>query len=742
MPDQQSLNPFYRLSPFIQDYIYSHNWQTLRPVQAAACQVIFDTDANLLLSAGTASGKTEAAFFPILSDLYENPPSTIGVLYIAPLKALINDQFERIGALCTESGIPVNPWHGDVAQSKKERTVKNPSGVLQITPESLQALLMRRHNLLPRLFGDLRYIVIDEMHAFMRGDRGLQVISLIQQLERLAGVSPRRIGLSATVGDTEAACNWLSAGSRRPSIAPKLPPAPSVWRISMENFPINKPLNDHDTEPDGEEAPQGADPGYSYIFEHCTSHRNNAKSLIFLNSREEAEVACATLRQYSEAKKIPDRFLIHHGNLSAAIREDAEDRMKDESISCHTVTTATLELGIDIGKLERAFHVDSPATVSSFLQRMGRTGRRGLPPEMRFVFREEPPEDRAPLPQLLPWKLLQGIAIVTLYTEDRFVEPPRPIAYPFSLLYHQTMSILAYSGELLPSELARRVLTLSVFHGISQEDYKVFLQHLMAIGHIEATAERGLIVGVKAEKLVNNYKFFAVFQENEEFSVHCGSQELGTVVSPPPVGERLAIAGKVWDIKEIDIKKKQVFVTPVKGVVPAFFGLCPGDIHNRVLLKMKDILFGEKSYPFLRPGAVTRLAEGRHYAAMAKMSESRLISLGGDGWVLFPWLGTYAFMACERMIKIRLGKPAGITAVESSKPYYIQFKSPKSRDELVCMLREVAREPFDPMALIFPKEEPVFEKYDEFVPPEFVRRHFAYDVLDLESAREMLSHLE
>jgi len=742
MSEPKALNPFYRLSPFIQDYIYSHNWQTLRPVQAAACQVIFDSDAHLLLSAGTASGKTEAAFFPILSDLYERPSSTIGVLYIAPLKALINDQFERIGELCAESGIPVNPWHGDVAQSKKERTVKNPSGVLQITPESLQALLMRRHNLLPQLFGDLRYIVIDEMHAFMRGDRGLQVISLIQQLERLSGSSPRRIGLSATVGDTEAACGWLSAGSSRPAIAPKLPPAPSVWRISMENFLISKPSNDHEPEPDGEEAPQGADPGYSYIFEHCTSHRNNAKSLIFLNSREEAEVACATLRQYSEAKKIPDRFLIHHGNLSAAIREEAEDRMKDESISCHTVTTATLELGIDIGKLERAFHVDSPATVSSFLQRMGRTGRRGLPPEMRFVFREEPPEDRAPLPQLLPWKLLQGIAIVTLYTEDRFVEPPRPVSYPFSLLYHQTMCILAYSGELLPSELARRVLTLSIFRSISQEDYKFFLRHLIAIGHIEVTAENGLIVGVKAEKVVNNYKFYAVFQENEEFSVHCGSQELGTVVSPPPVGERLAIAGKVWDIKEIDIKKKQVFVTPVKGVVPAFFGLCPGDIHNRVLLKMRDILFGYKSYPFLRPGAVTRLEEGRHYAAMAKMPESQLISLGGDGWVFFPWLGTYGFMACERIIKIRLGKAAGITAVESSKPYYIQFKSPKKRDELVCMFREAAREPFEPLALIFPKEEPVFEKYDEFVPPEFVRRHFAYDVLDLKSARETLSQLE
>lgn len=737
----EELNPFYRLSPFIREYIYTHNWQTLRPVQAAACKIIFDTDKNLLLSAGTASGKTEAAFFPILSDIYENPPASVGVLYIAPLKALINDQFERLNELCLDSGIPVYHWHGDVAQSKKEKAVKHPGGVMQITPESLQALLLRRHNLLIPLFGDLRYIVIDEMHAFMRNDRGLQVLALIEQLERMTGTSPRRIGLSATVGDVEAASAWLSAGSARETVAPTLPAGGSVWRIAMENFPVNKTPETH-ASGDAEEAPQGADPGYAYIFEHCTARKGASKSLIFCNSREEAEVVCATLRQYSEAKKIPDRFLIHHGNLSSAIREDAEDRMKDETAPCHTVTTATLELGIDIGRLERAFQIDAPATVSSFLQRMGRTGRRGLPPEMRFVFREEPAEDRAPLPLLLPWKLLQGIAIVTLYTEDRFVEPPRRITYPFSLLYHQTMAILSYSGELLPSELARKVLSLSVFDGITQDIFREFLRHLIGIGHIETTAEGGLIVGIKAEKVVNNYKFYATFKENEEFSVHCGSEELGTVVAPPPVGERLAIAGKVWDIKDIDIRKKQVFVTPVKGVVPAFFGLCPGDIHTRVLEKMREILFGEKTYPFLRPGAVTRLEEARRIARLSKMEESRLVSLGGDAWCLFPWLGTYAFMACERIIKIRLGGKADIKYVESSKPYFIQFKSGHTRDELILMLREAAREEFDPETLIFPREEPAFEKYDEFVPQAFLKRHFAHDVLDLKGAREMLSELE
>ena len=740
MPSQE-LNPFLRLSPFIREYIYSHNWQTLRPVQAAACHVVFNTTSNLLLSAGTASGKTEAAFFPILSDIYDNPAHSIGILYIAPLKALINDQFGRIEELCDESGIAVHHWHGDVSQSKKEKVVKNPSGVLQITPESLQALMLRRHNLVMSLFGDLRYVVIDEMHAFMRNDRGRQVLALLEQLEQMTGVHPRRIGLSATVGDVEAACNWLSSGSPHETLAPQVSPQGSVWRIAMEHFPVTQPLTEHQAD-DGEEAPRGADPGFSYIFEHCTAKRGSAKSLIFCNSREEAEVVCASLRQYSDAKKIPDRFLIHHGNLSAAIREDAEDRMRDETVPCHTVTTATLELGIDIGKLERAFQIDAPATVSSFLQRMGRTGRRDLPPEMRFVFREEPPEDRAPLPHLIPWKLLQGIAIVTLFTEDRFVEPSRHIRYPFSLLYHQTMSILSYSGELLPSELARKVLSLSVFRDISQDDFKLFLRHLMSIGHVETTAERGLIVGLKAERIVNHYKFYATFKESEEFSVHCGSEELGTVVAPPPAGERLAIAGKVWDIKEVDIRKKQVFVTPVKGIVPAFFGLCPGDIHTRVLLKMRDILYGDKEYPFLRPSAKARLNEARHIAKMSKMEESNLVHLGGDSWCLFPWLGTYAFMVAERILKLKLGAGAGIKYIESSKPYFIQFKSNHSKEELILLIREAARAEFEPESLVFPKEEPAFDKFDEFVPTELLIRHFARDVLDLEGARKALENLD
>ena len=225
-----------------------------------------------------------------------------------------------------------------------------------------------------------------------------------------------------------------------------------------------------------------------YIFEHTRGR----KCLVFANSREEAEAVCSMLRSYCESRREPDRFLIHHGNLSASLRETAEELMRDEEQAQTTVTTSTLELGIDIGRLERAFQIDAPFTVSSFLQRMGRTGRRDLPPEMWFVMREEEPEPRTMMPETIPWKLLQGIALVQLYREEKWVEPPELDRLPYSLLYHQTMSTLASTGELTPAELAQRVLTLSYFHRVSVDDYRVLLRHLIKIDHIQLTEGGGL----------------------------------------------------------------------------------------------------------------------------------------------------------------------------------------------------------------------------------------------------------
>ena len=781
------MSAFDRYAPFIQDFIYNNSWESLRSIQVAAAEAIFDTDENVLLTASTASGKTEAAFFPILSEFWENPPASVGAIYIGPLKALINDQFQRLQPLCEEAGIPVWHWHGDVSSSHKAKMLKHPGGILQITPESLEALLLHKHALVPRLFCDLRYVVIDEVHSLLRGDRGGQALCLIERLARMAQVNPRRIGLSATIGDPARAGAFLASGTGRACIIPRFEEPRRIWRLSMEHFYNSGPqasergLNSqgsvqladvlsvervdacddrslpgstHDANASQDQtedvtvlnaeehallvptdvAPQQADPGIGYIFERTRGR----KCLVFVNSREEAEAVCSVLRSYCEARHEPDRFLIHHGNLSASYREAAEDIMRDDEQTQTTVTTATLELGIDIGRLERAFQIDAPFTVSSFLQRMGRTGRRDDPPEMHFVMREEQPEPRAMMPETVPWKLLQGIALVQLYREEKWVEPPALDRLPYSLLYHQVMSTLASCGELSPTELAQRVLTLSYFHRVSAEDLRELLYHLIETDHIEQTETGGLIVGIAGERVANSYKFYAVFQENEEFTVRCESAELGTIVNPPPAGERIAIAGHCWLVEEVDWKRHLVFCSQVKGRVPAYFGDCAGDIHTRVLERMKQALEEHQAYPYLLGNARARLAQARRVAENAGITGRLgrpLINLGGSTWALFPWLGSYAFLALERLLKIKCAKELGLKKLDPSRPYFMMLTMSADEQTFYEVVASEAEADFDPIELVYDSEVPYFDKYDEMLPAHLVRKGFAEGVLDIEGMR-------
>ena len=735
------MRAFDRYAPFVQEYIYQNHWENLRSIQVAAADAIFNTDENVLLTASTASGKTEAAFFPIITLFSEDMPSSVGCIYIGPLKALINDQFSRLNDLCAEADIPVWHWHGDVAQSHKAKLMRHPSGILQITPESLEALLLHKHAAIAKLFGDLRFVVIDEVHSLLRGDRGGQTLCLIERLSRIAGVNPRRIGLSATIGDPEGTGEFLSLGTGRKTIIPKIDAKGSKWRLSMEHFYVKDVQAAEDKQiPDAlpvleektDDAPANADPGIGYIFEHT----RGKKCLVFVNSREECEMVTTTLRHYCELNHEPDRFLVHHGNLSASYRETAEGIMKDDSQYMTTVTTATLELGIDIGRLERAFQIDAPWTVSSFLQRMGRTGRRELPPEMWFVIREDEPEVRAMLPTTIPWKLLQGIALVQLYLEERWVEPPRLDRLPFSLLYHQTMSTLASCGEMSPRALADRVLRLHYFHRITQEDYRVLLRHLIATDHIQQTEQGGLIVGLAGERVINSFKFYGVFQESEEYTVRSESQELGTVVSPPPVGEKLAIAGHVWQVLDVDHKRRLIYCQQVKGSVPAYFGQCPGDLHTKILTRMRRVLQEDRQYPYLMKNAVARLEQARFTAAHSGAAEKPLINLGGNMWCLLPWVGTYTFLTMERFLKIKCADRLGLRNLDSARPFFIQFTMKADESAFFRVLAEEIRKPIDPMELVYPKELPLFDKYDEYLPEELVKKGFAFGVLDVDGLRE------
>ncbi|MBE6688518.1 MAG: DEAD/DEAH box helicase [Ruminococcaceae bacterium] len=710
-------------SPFIRDFIYRNEWDTIREVQIEAADVIFSTENNLLICSSTASGKTEAAFFPILSHMYDNPPSSVGVLYIAPLKALINDQFERLETLMEESGISVFHWHGDVPSAQKSKFLKKPTAVLQITPESLESMLINRKNDIPRLFGDLQYVVIDEIHTLMGFDRGSQVCCLIERLSALIGHSPRRIGLSATVGDTRLAAEWLSENTNRRCSVVNIKSSGIKWRLAMQHFYLQNENSDKPTSIDGDVA----DPGYDFVYK-CARQK---KSLVFSNSREETEIITATLRQIAESRNEDDIFYIHHGNLSAALRETAESVMKDDTKHAVTCATVTLELGVDIGRLERIINIGAPNTVSSFLQRIGRSGRRETPPEMIMVFREENALPNTPVYELIPWNFLQGIAIIQLYIEERWLEPPFRKSLPFSLLYHQTMSVLASSGELTPASLAQKVLSLAPFKDIEKEDYRDLLVHLIKNEHIQQTEEKGLIIGLKGEKIINSFKFYAVFKDSEDFTVRCKSEEIGTITTPPPVGERFALAGRVWEVEELEIQRKLIYVKAVKGKMAVSWPGDKGEIHTKILKRMKKILEEDTVYPYLKPEAIKRLEKARSVARNTGILETGLVCLGGVNYCLFPWLGTRSVRSLKRFIQYKCAAALGITALEYDSCYYITFKMERyDRESFVNYLNDtIARQGVTLSELVGQNELPVFEKYDEYIPRELLQKSYCTDKL-------------
>ena len=720
---------FDRFPSFIKEFIYSHSWESLRDVQIAAAETLFETDNNLLLTSSTASGKTEAAFFPILTELYENPPTSIGVLYIAPLKSLINDQFYRIEELLDETEIKVTHWHGDVAQSKKRKLLDCPEGILQITPESLEAMLINRHNDIKRLFGDLRYVVLDEVHTLTGTDRGNQIICQLKRIEQVIGKSPRRVGLSATVGQPDAVARWLSEGTGRLTDVPIFDNEKIRWRLGMEHFYIQNSSFEQTPDKNGDKSTQKAtlDAGYEYTYD-CVKGQ---KSLVFSNSREETEYVCATLRQIAKKRGERDIFLIHHGNLSAALREEAERKMKDGETHAVTCATVTMELGVDIGRLERILQIDSPHSVSAFLQRLGRSGRRGQPPEMMFVFREEEPLPNAPLPDLIPWNLLQAIAIVQLYIEERFIEPPSEKKEPYSLLFHQTLSTLASFGEMSARELADKMLCLPPFRNISKEDYKTLLVSMLNSDLLEMTNEKGIIVGLAGERLLQSFKFYAVFSDSEDYTVRCESEEIGTITTAPPVGDRFALAGRVWEVLELDMPHKLIFVKGVEGKMEVSWPGKYGEIHTKILERMKRVLEEDTVYPYLKDNARYRLEKARHTARNTGMLEHTTVHLGGFNYCMFPWLGTRSFRTLKRMLAL-IAPEFSISGIESGGSCYITFRMEKGN---MRALEERLASAFAALKstdmLVSQKELPVFEKYDEYVPAELLRSAFARDRLDL-----------
>ncbi|MDR2600638.1 MAG: DEAD/DEAH box helicase [Oscillospiraceae bacterium] len=729
------MDAFSRLAPFIQDFIYLNKWDELRGVQVAAAEVIFDSDDNLLLSSGTASGKTEAAFLPVLTELYNNPSKSVGVIYISPLKALINDQFKRLEQLLLDSHIPVTKWHGDASQSKKNELIKNPEGILQITPESLESLLTNKRGACLQMFSDLRFVIIDEVHHFMRDARGVQLLCVLERLQNLIGIIPRRIGLSATMGDISMAQTWLNTGTNRKCAAPITDEGKKRVKLHVERF-VNYAEKRDLVERDGsgnvvnvsENAPIGDREHFEYLFNVTL----DKKTIIFTNSREETEFILANLREIAIKNKSPDVYRVHHGNVSALLRETTEDEMKAEDEKIVTGATVTLELGIDIGSLDQAIQAGAPLTVSAFAQRLGRCGRRGQIPQLLFTLVENLRVDAADTLGPINWEFIRTIAIIELYTKENWLEPIYPHNHPYNLLYHQTMSHLKSNGELSAAALASAMLSMGTFRHISQDDYKDLLAHLIEIDQLERTERAGLIIGREGEKVVNSHKFLTVFLATEYLLVKDENRTIGTVDKVYPVGVRFALAGQAWETVDVNEASKVIFVKKVPGISLVDWDVdFDVELHTILVKKVRSILVYDDSYPYLSDRCFPRLEEIRYIARGSGILDNLVTQLSDKKFAIFPWVGTRQLFTLHYAL---LGR-----GIKSKLPWiscvYLEVIYSGSVEDLEALIRNILQSNLDLYSLPLPDKIQVRGKYNEFIPPHLLRKQFIEDYLDFEGLK-------
>ena len=733
------MDAFSRLAPFIQDFIYENKWEELRANQVAACEVIFDSDSNLLLSSGTASGKTEAAFLPVLTEIYDDPPRSVGVLYISPLKALINDQFKRLEQLLLASHIKVTKWHGDASVTAKNKLIKEPEGILQITPESLESLVTNKRGACLKMFSDLRYVIIDEVHQFMRDVRGIQLLCVLERLNRLVGINPRRIGLSATLGDVSLAEDWLNTGTGRGCVSPLTDEGSKRIGLHVERFVNYADSRDVENTVLPGNSAAGMGLGDREHFEYLFRNTLDKKTIIFANSREEIEFVMANLREIALKNKAPDVYRVHHGNVSALLRETTEDEMKSEDEKIVTGATVTLELGIDIGSLDQVVQIGTPYNVSSFAQRLGRCGRRGQVSRLLFTFVENLRINSDDTLGPINWDFIRTIAIIELYLKEHWIEPIPPRLHAYNLVYHQTMSTLKSNGEMSAAALAGSILTLGSFREVSKEDYRTLLEYMLSEEQLERTERGGLIIGREGEKIANSHKFLTVFLAPEYLEVKDENRMIGTVDKVYPVGTRFALAGLTWETVDVNVKSKVIFVKRVPGISVVDWDVdFENELHTVLMRKMRSILLSDDTYPYLSAGCAERLTEIRYITRNSGVLTNVVTALSDKRYAIFPWVGTRQIMTLNYLLRSR--------GVKSKHPWptcvYLEAVFDGSQEELEAIIFDILSSEPDMYALPLPEDVQILGKYNEFIPRELLRKQYIEDFLDFDGLCADMAELE
>lgn len=632
------------LSEPIRKYIRDRRWESLRPIQAAAIFKIISTDNNYILASRTASGKTEAAFLPILSKADFNKTG-VQVLYISPLIALINDQFFRIEDLCKDLEIAVTKWHGEAKKSLKTSLIKNPNGIVLITPESLEAMFVNAPYNVATLFGNLNYIVIDEIHSFLGVDRGLQLMSLLSRIQQINKSKIITIGLSATIGDE----NYIEAKRLTGDI---------------ENTKVLLDRTKKETEAKfkyffNSTAELSLDLLKDLYKETC-SH----KVLIFPNSRGRTEEVAVKLRKISEKVNGHKYYYSHHSSVDKEIRESIEHFAKNNErfnfcISC----TSTLELGIDIGTVDKIVQIDSTHSVASLVQRVGRSGRKKGEKSIVNIYATD------------KWSLLQSLACWLLYKAD-FLEPIKTAKKPYDILLHQLLSIVKQLSGCSKNELLKRLKTNSAFQLFEDFEINSMIEEAIKSDYLEVI-QHELILGIEGEKIVNTREFYSVFKTEPNFKVIFSGKKIGDIPFSPQIkiDENILLAAKIWKIVDIDFNAGKIIVIPaLDGKKPMFFG-GGGNIHPRIREEMLRILKSDEIYQELDKNSNSVLEELRNDFKRVQINDFKydkpFINKEGK-LIIYSFTGTKVNRSLQFLIHL-VGFEVSMNDHESSLELYINI---------------------------------------------------------------------
>lgn len=718
------MSAFERLHPSIKEAIWNMQWESLRPLQVEAIQAIFDSEDDLILSAATASGKTEAVFLPILSRIAEHSTPSIRALYVSPLKALINDQFGRLGQLCEHAQIAVHRWHGDVSATEKRRLRETPSGVLLITPESLESQFINHGRVLAKLYSGLQFVVIDELHSFLEDVRGMHLRSLICRLRHAAGVRPRLLGLSATLGDFEPAKRFLNPDPGKVRVIEDQAGAKEVRAVvrayvrpAESSTPQSCPLPLERELPDEIRA----------RFAHGTN-------LIFCNSRSMAEELADDLR--NSAQKGPvGNFLVHHGSLSKEIREDAEADLKGNS-DVTVICTRTLEMGIDIGAVKTVGQVGAPWTAASLLQRLGRSGRREGEAQILRLFSidREVQANSSVTEQLYP-DLLRSIAMVEL-VRRRWVETPNFDRPHFSTCIHQILSVLRQTGGIAAVRMFLILCKEGAFQRITQSEFVELLRTLAEHGCIQQVESGEIILAPAGERIVEARDFYAAFMSQKEYSVEHSGEKIATLpidLIPPP-GEHMILGGRRWKVSLIDHTVLRVMVEPSKGrKAPLFLGR-GGDIAAEVMQEMRRLLQSEMTPAYLHSSASKGLELARQAFQHFQHTSSDLL-LADSETVWLPWAGTKIHSTLRAIAK------ADGLEVEISRDGLALFYRKTSPAQIWEHLSRVRAWTASPSQLAAFLEGPSSDRFDDLLSTSLCLAEVAARHLDIDGARRCAQNL-